>query len=132
MKAFTAAIAGALAAASVVGGLGAAATPDATLYACVHNRAQTIKMTTAAKACPNGYTKLSWNTQGPQGPQGITGAQGPQGPAGSQGPQGSTGPQGPAGTPGSTIQSFAAVNLGFGTNPATFATLFVEIGRAHV
>jgi hypothetical protein len=86
MRAVTAAVAGALAAASIVGGIGAAVGPDATLYACVHNKAQTIKMTTASKACLSGYTKISWNTQGPKG---DTGAQGPQGP---QGPQGNAAP----------------------------------------
>ena len=70
MRTLTAAVAGAFVAASVLGGIGSAVSPDATLYACVHNRAQTIKMTTASKACPSGYTKLSWSTQGPKGDPG--------------------------------------------------------------
>jgi len=44
-------------------------------------------------------------TQGPQGPQGLTGEQGPQGPTGQQGPQGpqgETGQQGPQGPQGLT------------------------------
>lgn len=38
--------------------------------------------------CPSGYTALSWNKAGPQGPAGPQGAAGPQGPAGPQGNSG--------------------------------------------
>ncbi len=56
--------------------------------------------------CKAGDTALTFNQQGPpgpqgpQGPQGDTGPQGPQGDTGPQGPQGDTGPQGEQGPPG--------------------------------
>jgi len=51
----------------------------------------TMKRVASTAACPSGYTSLTWNQQGPAGPQGKTGAQG------KTGSQGATGPQGPAG-----------------------------------
>src|ERR1035437_6975408 len=59
--------------------------------------------------CKKFETLLTWNAQGPTGPQGPagapgatgpTGAQGPAGPQGVQGPAGPAGAQGPAGSPG--------------------------------
>jgi hypothetical protein len=107
MRVTTAAIAGAMATAAFIGGVGLAVGSDTTLYACVHNKAQTIKMTTAAKACPSGYTKLSWNTAGPKG---DTGTQGPKGEVGPAGPKGDAGP---GGSPGAfTLVDAYGVSLG--------------------
>ena len=44
--------------------------------------------------CKGNDTLLSWNIQGPPGPQGPQGEQGPEGPQGSPGPQGIPGPEG--------------------------------------
>lgn len=99
MKLVTAAVASAMATAALVGGIGLAVGNDVTLYACVHNKAQTVKMTSASKACPSGYTKISWNTAGIKG---DTGAQGPKGDAGPAGTKGDTGPVGAQGEIGPT------------------------------
>lgn len=53
--------------------------------------------------CLGSEMMISWNIEGPQGPQGETGPQGPVGPqgdTGAQGPMGATGPQGPVGPQG--------------------------------
>jgi hypothetical protein len=59
--------------------------------------------------CPRNSPMISWGSQGPAGPQGITGAAGPKGETGLQGPvgqqgiqglQGLTGPQGSTGDQG--------------------------------
>lgn len=88
MKAVTAAVASAMATAALIGGIGRAIGNDATLYACVHNKAQTIKMTTSSKACPSGYTRISWNTAGIKGDPGAQGPKGDRGPAGTPGAAG--------------------------------------------
>jgi hypothetical protein len=67
--------------------------------------------------CKSSEAALSWNQQGPtgpegpqgetgpEGPQGETGPEGPQGETGPEGPQGETGPEGPQGEPGSVATS---------------------------
>lgn len=50
--------------------------------------------------CNNNETHLTWNTIGPQGPQGVQGPAGGPGPQGVPGPQGATGPSGPQGPQG--------------------------------
>jgi hypothetical protein len=53
--------------------------------------------------CPKGFTKLTWNQTGPQGPKGDTGPQGMpgvKGDTGLPGPKGDTGPQGLPGIQG--------------------------------
>jgi hypothetical protein len=61
--------------------------------------------------CPPGQLPVSWNVQGPTGPQGAQGPAGPTGPqgipgatgpTGQQGIQGATGPTGPQGSQGAT------------------------------
>ncbi len=69
-------------------------------YACVNNSSGTIHVADESKACSSNEVRISWNQQGPTGPQGATGAQGPQGDAGVQGAVGPQGPQGDAGTQG--------------------------------
>jgi hypothetical protein len=80
------------------------------------------KEKTPPAACPRGFTPLSWNQIGPQGPAGVQGAQGPQGPIGPKGDTGAQGDPGPSfaevtrrdeNTPvGSTLELISSVNLG--------------------
>jgi hypothetical protein len=98
------------------GGVALANSQSAEIHACYksgHSPAELLRI--SGSGCPRGYTEITWNRQGqqgPQGPKGATGGQGPvgprgpqgvpgpAGPPGSQGPQGGTGAQGPAGTNG--------------------------------
>jgi hypothetical protein len=110
-------VAGVTAAALATGGAEAAsaagaphlATATVTIYACYSNTTKALSETTKANGCKTGFTELSWNAKGPQGPQGATGPQGPAGPQGAKGTsgargatgaQGATGPQGPQGAQG--------------------------------
>ena len=76
------------------------------IFACFSKSSNSLFHTTKAKGCKTGFTELSWNAKGPQGPQGakgpqgVTGAQGAKGPQGAPGPQGAKGPQGAAGPQG--------------------------------
>ena len=70
-----------------------------------------------ASSCANGEAMITWNQQGPVGPQGPAGLQGPTGPAGTQGPTGATGPQGPAGTV--DVQSGPGVDIYMALNSGT-------------
>jgi len=99
-------VAGGIGAAGIsVGSFALGATTSTVINACYKNQApHTLLHSTGS--CPNGYTPLSWNRTGPQGPagqQGATGAQGATGQTGATGQQGpagndgATGPQGPAG-----------------------------------
>jgi hypothetical protein len=79
--------------------------------------------------------KITWNSVGPQGPQGDTGAAGPQGPqgdtgaAGPQGPKGDTGPAGPRG-PSDGYKTFASGSQLFPTDGSniTVASLSLPPG----
>ena len=70
------------------------------IYACVNNSSGTIHVIDAMAACAGNEVKLVWNTQGPQGVKGDTGAQGIQGPKGDKGDQGPQGIQGAKGDKG--------------------------------
>lgn len=86
-------------AAAITGGAYAAG-GSSTITVCVHHHGGTLYK---AGRCRKGDRKLSFNRQGPAGPQGARGATGPQGPVGQTGPagpQGLTGPQGPKGDTG--------------------------------
>ena len=76
--------------------------PPAEIHACVSNNSGAMRVVEAATTCRTGETKLTWNTQGPQGLQGPQGVPGPVGPQGPQGEPGATGPQGPQGATGAT------------------------------
>jgi hypothetical protein len=78
----------------------AAAAPAgaATINACYSNTTKVMSYLSTG-SCPAGSTEISWNTTGPQGPQGKTGAQGAQG---AQGKTGATGAQGAQGKTGAT------------------------------
>ena len=67
------------------------------IYACYSNTTKGLFQTTKTAGCKTGFTELSWNATGPQGPQGAPGPQGAKGPQGTKGPQGAPGPQGPPG-----------------------------------
>jgi hypothetical protein len=72
------------------------------IYACYSNTTKALTETTKTKGCKTGFTELSWNAKGPQGPQGARGPQGPAGPQGAKGAQGAAGPQGATGPQGTT------------------------------
>jgi hypothetical protein len=81
----------------------AAGTPPKTIYACVAGQYRTLNITTGTRACPDGQTKVSWNSVGPRGtrgPAGVTGKTGRQGVSGRAGATGVGGPEGPAGPKG--------------------------------
>jgi hypothetical protein len=86
------------------GGVALANSKSATISACYksgHSPAELLRI--SGSSCPSGYTEVTWNQQGAQGPKGATGAQGPVGPRGPQGLQGPAGPPGatgPSGPPG--------------------------------
>jgi hypothetical protein len=82
------------------------------IRACTNNATGDLKVVAAAAPCPRGWSPLSWNAAGPQGPQGLPGPQGAQGPAG---PQGSPGPQGPA-RPAGTALAVSAFSCATMTN----------------
>ena len=93
-------IIGAASAATAVlalGGYAVGATKSSEIHACYKTRAPHTMV--VQEHCPKGYTTISWNKVGPQGPAGANGSTGPQGPAGANG---ATGPQGPAGATGAT------------------------------
>ena len=48
----------------------AASVGSATISACVAGQYHTLNVTTGARSCPDGQTKVSWNTAGPRGSQG--------------------------------------------------------------
>lgn len=83
-------------AAAITGGAYAAG-GSSTITVCVRHHGGTLYK---AGRCRKGDTKLSFNRQGPAGPQGARGAAGPQGPVGQTGPAGPQGPTGPAGPQG--------------------------------
>lgn len=94
-------------AAALVGGMngfGKAASGE--IVACKSVPNGQVRVVKSASDCRSSEEVLTWNSegpagpQGPRGPQGETGAQGPQGETGAQGPQGETGAQGPQGVPG--------------------------------
>jgi hypothetical protein len=95
-----------------LGGVAYATIPDSNgvIHGC-YDSGGNVKVidTDKTASCPKGYTALSWNqtgTQGPKGdtgPAGPTGPTGPTGPKGDIGPQGDPGPQGPAGPAGPDV-----------------------------
>lgn len=80
---------------------GVASDGDTVYSACVTRTGALYGVTTATAQCRPGDSIISWNEQGPVGPQGPTGEPGPQGP---RGPAGDTGPVGPQGPPGADGQ----------------------------
>ena len=70
---------------------------DETIHACVGNHTGPTRIVDGADDCRRNETPLSWNEQGPAGPQGGAGPEGPQGPQGDPGTEGQAGPAGSAG-----------------------------------
>ncbi len=65
-----------------------------TIYACAKNSNGRLRVVSAANQCRNSETPISWNSTGPEGPQGGVGPQGPQGDIGLEGPTGIPGSSG--------------------------------------
>ena len=113
-----AALAGALAASIIAGGIAYAAVPEAgNVYtACMLNNIGTIRLIDKSLSnglmsrCKPGYeTEISWNRQGPQGNPGEPGAAGAPGTAGlpgEKGDKGDPGQNGADGAPGSPGMAF--------------------------
>lgn len=72
---------------STVRSVSAQVVPDV-IYACVNSSSGTIKIVSVTDECAGNEESVSWNREGPVGPQGTPG---PQGPAGLPGPAGSSG-----------------------------------------
>jgi hypothetical protein len=70
-----------------------------TISGCINGKSGVLRI---SKKCLTGESAISWNTQGPSGPQGAAGQQGPAGATGPQGPSGLTGGTGPQGATGAT------------------------------
>ena len=86
--------------------------PAQTIYACEAGNDGRLTVVANGTSCNAGSRLVTWNVQGPTGPQGATGPQGPAGPqgvvgpigpAGPAGPQGIAGPAGPQGAPGQSL-----------------------------
>jgi hypothetical protein len=72
------------------------------LTACVKQPGGAMRLVGSAADCNHQETAVTWNAQGPTGPQGPKGDTGATGPQGQQGDTGATGPQGPQGDTGAT------------------------------
>ena len=70
------------------------------IQACVEKKDGALRLIESGKSCKSSETPVSWNIQGPAGPQGMQGRAGIEGPAGPQGEQGPVGPQGVPGADG--------------------------------
>lgn len=60
----------------------------ATIYACVKKKSGNARIVSKQAKCKKGETKLSWNTVGPAGKDGLNGASGKEGATGKEGPMG--------------------------------------------
>ena len=129
--AFVAVLAFGIGSASVAFGL-----VEGVVEACYNNATGVLRVATPTKPCLTTTanpafreTAISWNQQGPQGPEG------PQGPAGPQGPQGVPGPQGPQGVPGGQGSAAAfstSRQNGDGERIAVPRGTFVNVGSLTV
>jgi hypothetical protein len=89
--------------------------PTKRIYACATERFGTLNLTSAARACPAGQTKISWDVVGGAGKRGATGpkgAKGEPGTAGAKGDAGAPGAKGDAGSPGTKGDQGAAGTTG--------------------
>jgi hypothetical protein len=91
-----------------------------TINGCADKNTGYLRRIVPPAVCKSSETSVTWNIQGPAGPQGLTGAQGPQGvqgPIGAQGPQGVqgiAGPQGIQGEPGAPGTSARLITVATG------------------
>src|ERR1700752_1722856 len=72
------------------GGYAVAESSTKTITVCADKKTGVLHLKTRGR-CKSSQTRLTWNQQGPPGPQGAQGSQGAQGPVGAQGPAGSQG-----------------------------------------
>ena len=79
---------GAAEAATAAGGPVPRITTTGTIYACYSNTTKALSKTTKTAGCKTGFTELSWNAKGPQGPgtPGCSGIAGRRWTAGSHRP----------------------------------------------
>ncbi len=82
---------------ALLGATVASATGTSIIRACVDGLGR-MRIIPANATCKSTEKILTWNQQGPPGPQGLKGAQGIQGLPGPKGAQGIQGPPGPSGT----------------------------------
>ena len=83
--------------------VGSSAVVSGVVYACYKTApVHTVILKLPGESCPDGYTLIAWNFQGPQGPTGPKGATGAKGAAGAKGATGAKGAAGPAGPRGAT------------------------------
>jgi hypothetical protein len=66
----------------------------ATIYACVKKKSGSARIVSKKAKCKKGESKLSWNSEGPAGRNGVNGANGSNGKDGAQGKEGIPGPFG--------------------------------------
>jgi hypothetical protein len=74
----------------VGGGYALAASNTKTITVCADKTTGVLHLKTRGR-CKSSQTRVSWNQQGPPGPQGAQGPTGSQGPAGAAGPTGAQG-----------------------------------------
>ncbi|HEX9437184.1 MAG TPA: hypothetical protein VGA16_08525, partial [Candidatus Limnocylindria bacterium] len=105
-------------------GLARAFEPGDVIYACVSEHTGAVKIVSATETCGKSDQRISWNSQGPVGPQG------PAGPQGSPGPAGPSGAPGPAGTVGAlddlagkSCGTTGTVSMMYGPAPSYQVTL---------
>jgi len=67
-----------------------AASSPTTLEACVNPGNGMMRLVDSTTACHNNETRVTWNSEGPQGPPGPQGDPGPKGDPGDQGPPGTS------------------------------------------
>jgi hypothetical protein len=98
-----AAVAGAVAAMAVTGGVALATIPDSggVIHSCYSKSGGAIRVIDAGVTqCAKSETALDWNLKGQKGDPGTPGAAGATGPPGPPGPQGAQGTKGDTGDPG--------------------------------
>jgi hypothetical protein len=99
------AVAAAMIAFAIAGGLGSAANPgDGGLIQGCYDSGGNVKVV-AALPCPKGYTALAWNEQGVKGEKGDKGDKGEAGVAGASGKDGANGKDGADGEDGVGVTS---------------------------
>jgi hypothetical protein len=77
-----------------------ASAQSGTVVACVNPGNGNMRLVQSASQCRPNEGVISWNVQGPEGPEGPMGPSGPEGPMGPSGPEGPMGPSGPEGPEG--------------------------------
>ena len=119
---------------AIASGAGAASkappeTSDNLMRACADDKTGELAL---RARCGKGETRVTWNKEGPEGPQGAAGPAGEPGPTGAQGPAGERGPMGLSGPTGPTGATGPAGPTGpTGPTGATGATGPSGISKAY-